>query len=144
MTMVLGVGAGTFAVLLTIGVCVFFGLLGAYFAPEASLYIALGCIILPLVVYGCILTAPHGPAPGSGAEAAGAVFYYRERQLPSNTDVIDKYLPVRIVVFVVLALGTLAGFALQIILLCSSKPYETPRVRCLREQLEEAHPTWYK
>ncbi|KPA76068.1 hypothetical protein ABB37_08200 [Leptomonas pyrrhocoris] len=142
MTMVLGVGAGTFAVLLTIGVCVFFGLLGAYFAPQAALYILLGCVLLPLIVYGCILTAPHGPAADTGTTAA--VYYYRERQLPANTDVIDKYLPVRIVVFIVLALGTLAAIVFQILLLCSSPPYETPRVRCLREQLEEAHPTWYR
>jgi hypothetical protein len=143
MTMVLGVGAGTFAVLLTIGVCIFAGLLGAYFAPEASLYILLVCIVLPLIVYGCILTAPHSQAADTSTITA-AVFAYRERQLPVNTDVIDKYLPVRIVVFIVLALGTLAAVAFQILLLCGSPPYETPRVRCLREQLEEAHPSWYK
>lgn len=143
MTLVLGVGAGTFAVLLTIVVCVVVALLGAYFAPEATLYIIIVCILLPLIVYGCILTAPHGTPADSGS-AADAPLYYRERQLPANTDVVDKYLPVRIVVFVVLALGTLAALAFQILLLCGSPPYETPRVRCLREQLEEAHPTWYK
>lgn len=143
MTIVLGVGAGTFAVLLSIGVCIFIGLLGVYCAPESSLYILLVCITLPLIVYGCILTAPHGPAASTSTTSA-VRYYYRERQLPSNTDVTDTYLPVRIVVFIVLALGTFAAVAFQILLLCGSPPYTTPRVRCLREQLEEAHPTWYK
>ncbi|KPI86943.1 hypothetical protein ABL78_3989 [Leptomonas seymouri] len=142
MTMILGVGAGTFAVLLTVAVCVFFGLIGAYLAPNRMLYILLVCITLPLVVYGCILTAPHGPAAGTGIPTAA--FYYRERQLPLNTDVVDTYFPVRTVVFLVLALGALAAISFQIILLYKSPPYETPRVRCLREQLEEAHPTWYR
>lgn len=143
MTLVLGVGAGTFAVLLTIAVCVVVALLGAYFAPESALYIIIGCLLLPLIVYGCILTAPHGTAANSGT-ATTALLYYRERQLPANTDVVDTYLPVRIVVFVALAFGTLAAVGFQVLLLCGSPAYETPRVRCLREQLEEAHPTWYK
>ncbi|KAK7194587.1 hypothetical protein NESM_000376900 [Novymonas esmeraldas] len=137
--MILGVGAGTFAVLVAVGVAVLIALIGSYVAPQSALVILLGSLVLPFVVYGCILTAPHGPLPD-----ASTATLYRERVLPSNTDVVDTFLPVRIVVFLVLALGTLAGLAMHVLSLVNSPPYEVPRVRCLRQQLEEAHPSWYR
>lgn len=140
--MILGVGAGTFAVLVAVGVAILVALVGAYFAPQSALFIFIGCLLLPFFVYGCILTAPHDSTGSSTAVPAAT--YYRERQLPANTDVIDKFVPVRIVIFVVMALATIGGLAFYILALVSSPPYEVPRVRCLREQLEEAHPSWYR
>ncbi|CAJ1986807.1 hypothetical protein conserved [Leishmania donovani] len=140
--MILGVGAGTFAVLVTVGVAILIALVGSYLAPQSALFIILGCTVLPFIVYGCILTSPHGPAANTTAVVPAT--YYRERQLPSNTDVIDKFLPVRVVVFIVVALGLFAGVAFHILTLVNSPPYKAPRVHCLRQKLEEAHPTWYR
>ncbi|KAG5484255.1 hypothetical protein CUR178_07411 [Leishmania enriettii] len=140
--MILGIGDGTFAVLVTVGVAIVIALFGSYVAPQSALLIILGCAMLPFIVYGCILTAPHGPITNSTTLFNAAD--YRERPLPSNTDLIDKFLPVRIVVFILMALGTFSGLAFHIFTLVNSPPYETPRVRCLRQQLEEAHPSWYR
>ncbi|EPY43474.1 hypothetical protein AGDE_00447 [Angomonas deanei] len=138
--MILGVGEGTFAVLLTIGVAILGALLGAYFMPKMSLFILLGCICLPLIVYGCILSSPKAPNPVPSLPPV----VYREAVLPSNTDLIDKFLPVRIVIFLILVFSMFGGIATLLLDIMKEPPYTVPRMRCLREQLEEAHPTWYK
>ncbi|KAG5510349.1 hypothetical protein JKF63_07678 [Porcisia hertigi] len=139
--LILGVGAGTFAVLVSVAVALLIALVGSYLAPQWTLFIILGCLVLPFVVYGCILTAPRGPVDDTPALAAT---YYRERQLPSNTDIVDRLSPVRIVMLLVMILGTFAGLAFHVVTLANSPPYEAPRVHCLRQRLGEAHPSWYR
>ncbi|CAJ1018664.1 hypothetical protein Q4I30_001689 [Leishmania utingensis] len=140
--MTLGVGAGTFTVLVTVSVAILLALVGYYLAPESALLIILGHVALPFIVYSGILTAPHGSAANTTTALDSTP--YRERQLPSNTYPVDKLVSVRIVVLVVLALSVLAGISLHILTLAKSPPYEAPRVRCLRQQLKEAHPSWYR
>ncbi|GET86586.1 hypothetical protein, conserved [Leishmania tarentolae] len=140
--LILGVGAGTFAVLITVGVAILIALVGSYLAPHSTLFIIIGCFLLPLIVYGFILTSPRGPVANTTTVVPST--FYRERQLPSNTDVVDKFVPVRIVIVVLMALGLLSGVAFYILTLVKSPPYEVPRVHCLRQKLEEAHPTWYR
>ncbi|EPY35072.1 hypothetical protein STCU_00367 [Strigomonas culicis] len=138
--MLLGVGEGNFAVLVTIGVAVVAALLGGYFMPRFALFIAIGCIGLPFIVYGCILTSPQKASP----EVYLGPSVYRERRLPTDTYLIDKFVPVRIVIFIVFVFAMLGGIAALLLGILTEPPYRVPRMRCLREQLEESHPNWYK
>eukprot|EP00796_Vickermania_ingenoplastis_P009571 gene9571-6726_t len=70
---------------------------------------------------------------------------YREQpMLPSDETAFDTYLPVRLVVVILAGLSVLGGVGAHVGLILLEPPYKVPRMRCLREQLEEAHPTWYK
>lgn len=136
--MILGVGAGTFAVLLAIGIAVLFAVLGSYLLPDAALFVLLGCVALPLVVYGCILTAPRAV---TGEPAAFSP--YRDTPMPVNSELVDRLMPVNIVVFILMTLAALGGIAFQVLSCLTAPPYTVPRMKCLREQMEAAHPTWY-
>ncbi|KAG5485039.1 hypothetical protein LSCM1_07119 [Leishmania martiniquensis] len=140
--MILGVGAGTFAVLVSVGVAIAIALVGSHLAPQSALFFIVGCASFPFIVYGCILTAPHGPIADSITPSEAT--HYRERPLPSNTDLIDTFAPVRIVIVTLMAVATVSGLAFHLFTLMNSPPYEAPRVRCLRQRLEEAHPSWYR
>lgn len=147
--MILGVGDGTFAVLFATAVAILIAIVGAYFAPDATLFILIGCLALPLIVFGCILSAPKAssgpPAGGSTSNSSSPYYYpYREQPFSPDTALIDTFLPVRIVVFLVLFLGLLAGIGFCVLDVAAEPPFAVPRMRCLREQLEEAHPSWYR
>lgn len=137
--MILGVGAGTFAVLLTIGVAVLFAAIGCYLAPDFALFILIGCLALPLIVYGCIISAPRATP-----EVAPPFSPYRETLMPADSTLIDKFMPVRIVMLLVTALTVFGGVAYQLLSMLGAPAYTVPRMKCLREQLEEQHPSWYR
>lgn len=139
--MILGVGAGTFAVLFAAAISVVIAAVGSYLIPRASMFMLMAVFVLPLIVYGCILTAPRQSDVSNATVVASA---YREQQLPSTTDIVDTFLPVRLTIFLLVCSGTLGGVAYSILSVVKGPSYEVPRVKCLRQQLEEAHPTWYR
>lgn len=49
-----------------------------------------------------------------------------------------------IVLVLLLGLGIVVGAAGKIVFTCMEPPYKVPRIRSLRDQLEDAHPTWYQ
>lgn len=136
--MIAGIGDGTFAVLVAFLVAMLAAVVGGYLIPDAVLPITVGCIALPLVVYGCILSAPHKVTPVPFTDSP-----YRERP-PPTSDLIDTYLPVRITVSLLLILSSIAGVGYQFLTILKGPAYQVPRMRCLRERLEQAHPTWYR
>lgn len=148
--MIGGVGDGTFVMCIAIGVGVLLCILGWCFVPDAILGIFIAAVVLPLMVYGLLLTAPKKAALNTTPIDEEAMLRrslaYRERVfLPSDTTAVDTFLPVRLVVFLLMFFCGLGGFGMQIVFtLILEPPYKVPRMRCLREQLEEAHPSWYK
>lgn len=148
--MIGGIGDGTFVMCVVIGVGVLLCIVGWCFIPDAILGIFVAAIVLPLIVYGLLLTAPKKLPSNASAVDEEAILRrslaYRERVfLPSDMTAVDTLLPVRLVVFLLLFLSVVGGFGVQIVFtLVLEPPYRVPRMRCLREQLEEAHPSWYK
>ncbi|EAN83902.1 hypothetical protein C3747_66g187c [Trypanosoma cruzi] len=138
--MILGVGDGTFAILFVTVIGIIVTLIGSYVQPRLALPIGLVCFLLPFLLYACILSAPHGrllpPLPDTP--------YNRERRLPPDAVVVDHLLPVRIGVMILLFLAFFAAVGYHVLLVIWEPPYKAPRVRCLREQLKELHPTWYR
>lgn len=61
--------------------------------------------------------------------------------LSSQTNAL---LPIQVVVIVVMVTFIFVGLGVHVALVVLEPPYRVPRMRCLREQLELAHPTWYK
>ncbi|KEG10316.1 hypothetical protein DQ04_03881010 [Trypanosoma grayi] len=138
--MILGVGDGTFAILVVSTFSIVGALVGSYVCPRFAIPIGAAFLSLPFAVYGCILSAPHDPVPPPLPPTS----YNRERRLLPDAAVVDYFLPVRIVALLVLAIAVLAALAYHTVLVVREPPYKAPRVRCLREQLEEMHPTWYR
>ncbi|ESL07741.1 hypothetical protein TRSC58_04566 [Trypanosoma rangeli SC58] len=136
--MILGVGDGTFAILLVTVFGIIVTLVGSYVQPRWALFIGVACLSLPFVVYGCILSAPREELPS----VLPVTPYNRERQLPLDAVVVDYFLPVRIVAMLLLSLALIAAVVYNVFLVVWEPPYKAPRVRCLRERLEELHPTW--
>ena len=147
--LILGLGVGTFAVLITFIIClVLFAFLG-YLVPRAALYIFLGLMAIPWIVFAIIDSAPRRPsndalshiddssssASGSDAAAASTV---------SGLVVEDTLLPVRIVLLLLLSLGVLGGLGLRALDVLNAPPFTAPTVQCRRKQLEAIHPSWYK
>lgn len=146
--MIGGIGDGTFAVCIAIAVGVLLCLVGYCVAPSALLGFVVVLIVLPFAVYGFILTAPKKGNSNDNinyAVVSTPHYRYRERQiLPSDATAFDNFFPVRLVLLLVLGLASVGSVGIHIGLTLMEPPYKVPRIRCLREQLEEAHPTWYR
>lgn len=48
------------------------------------------------------------------------------------------------VLVILMVLAIVVGAAGKILFICMEPPYKVPRIRSLRDQLEDAHPTWYQ
>ncbi|AAZ13228.1 uncharacterized protein TEOVI_000094000 [Trypanosoma equiperdum] len=142
--MILGLGDGTFAILFFIILGIVGTLFGSYVCPRLVLPIGLACAAMPFIAYGCIISSPHDPVPAPLPQTS----YNRERPFPTNPDeavVVDYLFPVRVVLMVLTCGSLLAAagyYVVRVVVL--EPPFKAPRVQCLREQLEEEHPTWYR
>ncbi|ORC86935.1 uncharacterized protein TM35_000252310 [Trypanosoma theileri] len=138
--MILGIGDGTFAILFVTVFGIVMTLVGSYMLPRLAIVIGAVSLSLPFIVYGCIISAPHGPVPPPMPPTS----YNREQPLRMDIALVDYFLPVRIVAMLVLILALAAGVGYYVLLVVREPPYKAPRVYSLREQLEELHPTWYR
>ncbi|KAH9598372.1 hypothetical protein LSM04_004482 [Trypanosoma melophagium] len=138
--MILGIGDGTFAILFVTVLGIIATLIGSYVLPRLAVVIGAASLSLPFIVYGCIISAPHGPVP----PPIPSTSYNREQPLRIGAAVVDYFLPVRVVAMVILILALAAGLGYYILSVVREPPYKAPHVYSLREQLEELHPTWYR
>ncbi|RNF27197.1 uncharacterized protein Tco025E_00571 [Trypanosoma conorhini] len=138
--MILGVGDGTFAILFVTVFGIIVASVGAYLQPRWALPIGVACLALPFLVYGCIISAPREHPPS----VLPATPYSRERQFSVNAVVVDHFFPIRVGAMILLLLALLAAAVYNVMLVVREPPYKAPKVRCLRERLEELHPTWYR
>lgn len=79
-------------------------------------------------------------------ERGGVYRLYRDKNWPA--EIVDREKSstslILIVLVSILALGILIGLAGKVLFIFMEPPYKVPRIRSLRDQLEEAHPTWYR
>lgn len=149
--LILGLGVGTFAVLVTFIICLVLFVFLGYLAPRAALYIFLGLMAIPWVVFAIIDSAPRRAIPsgtntvdssssssGSDTTTAGG------SPTVAGLVVEDTLLPVRVVVLLLLSLGVLGGLGLRALDVINAPPFTAPTVQCRRKQLEAIHPSWYK
>jgi hypothetical protein len=123
MSLIIGLGKGTFAVLVTFIIAVVIALLGALVRPQQAALIAVAAACLPLIVFGLIAAAP---VDGEYDDVA-----------------IDKLYPVRIIIFLVLFIcGAISMLGNSVVNAIFSPKYSAPRTTCRRQILKTNHPTW--
>ena len=116
---ILGVGAGTFAVIFTTFLAVFIGLTLSVIKPRQATTICFGCALLPLIVLGFYAASPRKGDP------------------KIENAIVDHYYPVRVTVTLLLITGVLAGSGGRILIPIIAQPkFFTPNVTCRRKQLE--------
>jgi hypothetical protein len=125
MSLILGVGKGTFAVLVTLAIAILLSLLGAMIKPQQAALITIASLILPAIVLGLVAAAPK---PGEYDDVS-----------------IDSYYPVRVTLIVLQLLGLLLAFFADVVLpVLKSPKYYAPRTESRRKLLKANHPTWVK
>lgn len=137
--MILGVGAGTFAVGFTAVIAILIALALAYFFPRLALWTAIVALSLPFIVFGIINSAPRAPVV-----AATSTSIYRDGIRPLDSNINDNYFPVRVLLVTLLCVSVVACFGVYLYDVLSALPFVAPTVQCRRKQLESLHPTWYK
>lgn len=156
--MIGGIGAGLFAVLLVAAIALLLACVVSYMFPDFTFFVFLGCAVLPVLTFAVIMSAPYEPVgrlktgrAGQGTEAPtpvpklpSSVFYPSDGQTSDFSDIVDEWFPVRVTMFVVAVAGVLLGSAYSFVLALTAPPYVAPQVQCLRRQLEQLHPTWYR
>lgn len=138
--MIIGVGAGTFAVGFTVVVSLVLALALAYFFPRIALLTTVIAASLPLIVFGIINSAPRESLRSSTSH----ITIYRDGLPASQHDIHDSYFPVRVLLLTLLCLSALVSFGVYIYDILSALPFVAPTVQCRRKQLESLHPSWYK
>ena len=137
--MILGVGAGTFAVGFTAVIAILISIALAYFFPRLALWTTIVTLSLPFIVFGIISSAPRAAVPVSTPTSI-----YRNGQSAKDNDINDEYFPVRVLLLTLLCLSVVTSFAVYLYDVLSALPFVAPTVQCRRKQLESLHPTWYK
>ena len=123
MSLIAGLGKGTFAVLITFIIAVVIALLGALIRPQQAALISIGAMCLPLIVFGLIAAAP---TEGEFDNVA-----------------IDKLYPVRYIVFLVLLICSVVSLLGNSVVTAILAPkYAAPGSTCRRKILKEKHPNW--
>eukprot|EP00744_Colponema_vietnamica_P015191 GILI01021300.1.p1 GENE.GILI01021300.1~~GILI01021300.1.p1 ORF type:complete len:158 (-),score=14.84 GILI01021300.1:103-576(-) len=150
------IGVGLFAVLMVAAFAFVIALILSYMMPNATFFIFVGCAILPVLTFGIIMSAPYEPlntnidysAPLTAKPALpklpATVFYPNDGISGGLDDIIDKWLPVRVTLMVLLCVGILFGLGYNLVLALTAPPYVAPQVQCIRRQLEEMYPTRYR
>ena len=123
--LILGVGPGLFAVAFAFLVAVLVIIVAAYASPNTSVYIGIVAMLLPLLVFGCIMSAP--------------------RASQANDDiVIDRWAPLRISLIIGLALILILEKIFSILNAVALAPkYKRPDTNSRRRTLQKAHPSWH-
>ena len=170
--LILGLGPGLFAIIVTFCVAFLIFLAASYIAPDASFFIFIGVMVLPVLVFGFIMSAPFEPSdaylakqasldgtsgglptlptttisPGTTAEVqlSSSAFYKSDGPAYDSSPIADTYLPVRIVIIILGCLGVLLAAGYSLVIVLTAPPYTCPQVQCRRKLLEELHPTWYR
>lgn len=138
--MILGVGAGTFAVAFTAVASILLALILAYFFPRVALWTSILMLSLPFIVFGIISSAPKAAV----ASVAVPHSIYRDGTVVLADDIHDDFFPVRILVLTLLCASVLGSFVVYLYDVLSALPFVAPTVQCRRKQLESLHPSWYK
>lgn len=145
----IGVGPFLIFLLCVVALAFFFG--GWYLFPQGVPIFLVISVALPLVIFVLLRAAFDYSQPlvneesNSSGTALGVLDGYREKGYdPSTFTAVDTYIPIRLVVFILLLLGLVGGVGVYVALRLLEPPYKVPRMRCLRDQLAEAHPSWIK
>lgn len=153
-----GIGAGLFAVLIVAAIALVVAIVVSYMFPDFTFFVFLGCAALPVLTFACIMSAPYEPLGSGYASNANnngdggaqtrlpaTVFYPNDGSNPSDrSDITDDWFPAKVAMMVIVILGMLLGASYSIVLALTAPPYVAPKVLCLRRQLEQMHPTWYR
>ena len=133
-SLILGMGPGLFAVVLTAAIAILLALVISYLYPDYAVYVFAAFLLLPLLVFGILMSAKEKKT------------YDPTRMIgDDDVEITDSMYAVRVLLLVLFAISIAAYYVYHYVFeVLYAPPFLAPHVTTRRRHLESSHPTWFR